>query len=131
MTSKSTGGCLCGGVTFEVAGKLRDVINCHCKICRVFHGDWVGYSTAQMDELKFTSDKTLKWYHSTDFAKRGFCDTCGASMLFWNKRFPDHMGIAAGCLDEPTGVTAVKHIYVGNAGDYYDLHDDLEKIEEE
>ena len=131
MIQKSTGGCLCGGVAFEVNGKLRDVVNCHCKMCRVFHGDQIGYTTAAMDTFKFTSDKTLKWYHSSDIAKRGFCDTCGASMFFMNNEFPNKMGIAAGCLADPTGLTTTGHIFVGSAGDYYELHDDLPKLQEE
>ncbi|WP_037493622.1 GFA family protein [Sneathiella glossodoripedis] len=131
MQNMSTGGCLCGGVRFEVRGKIRDVINCHCKICRVFHGDQVGCTSASVKDLVFTSERTLKWYHSTDFAKRGFCENCGASMLFWDKNNPEAMGIAIGCMDEPTGVKVVQHIYVASAGDYYEINDDLPKLAEE
>lgn len=30
MDKAVTGGCLCGKVRYEVRGKLRDVIACHC-----------------------------------------------------------------------------------------------------
>ena len=32
------GGCLCGGIRYEVSGPLTDVGNCHCSMCRRFHG---------------------------------------------------------------------------------------------
>ena len=33
-----TGGCLCGAVRYEVDPPLRDVILCHCEMCRKAHG---------------------------------------------------------------------------------------------
>jgi len=32
------GGCLCGAIQYEVNGPLFDVSNCHCSMCRRFHG---------------------------------------------------------------------------------------------
>ena len=34
----------------------------------------------------------------------------------------------AGTLDSPTDLRTVAHIFVADAGDYYDLNDDLEKV---
>ena len=33
-----TGSCLCGAVTYEVAGPFEFMGNCHCSICRKSHG---------------------------------------------------------------------------------------------
>jgi hypothetical protein len=32
-----TGGCLCGGVRYEIAGALRHASHCHCAMCRKQH----------------------------------------------------------------------------------------------
>ena len=32
------GGCLCGAVRYRIDGPVRDVIVCHCSICRRYHG---------------------------------------------------------------------------------------------
>jgi hypothetical protein len=32
-------------------------------------------------------------------------------------------------LDQPTGLHTTHHIFVRDAGDYYELNDDLEKLE--
>jgi hypothetical protein len=33
----------------------------------------------------------------------------------------------AGTLDNPTGLVAIQHVFVADAGDYYSIHDDLPK----
>ncbi|WP_290537184.1 hypothetical protein [Alcanivorax sp.] len=33
-----TGSCLCGGVTFEIAGELAPIQVCHCQQCRKAQG---------------------------------------------------------------------------------------------
>jgi len=32
------GGCLCGGIRYEISGPLTEAGNCHCSMCRRFHG---------------------------------------------------------------------------------------------
>ena len=34
MSDTATGRCLCGGVRYKITGKLRDVVECHCAMCR-------------------------------------------------------------------------------------------------
>jgi hypothetical protein len=40
----------------------------------------------------------------------------------------DYMVITAGTMDLPTGLELAVHIFTDEAGDYYQLHDDLPKI---
>ncbi len=128
-TVTARGRCLCGGVAFETTGPARDVVYCHCKQCRASHGNYIGYSACEDGNLIFLSDKTLKWYASSDDAKRGFCSECGSS-LFWKSNHSHNINFVAGCLDEPTNLKSESHIFVGSAGDYYELTDALPKYEE-
>jgi len=41
----------------------------------------------------------------------------------------DGIGIAAGCLDNPTNIQVGKHIFVKDKGDYYEITDDAPQIE--
>ncbi len=123
-----TGGCLCGGVSYEIKGKLRDVVNCHCGQCRKTHGHFAAYSSVAKQDLVLTSDSSLRWYESTPgVAKRGFCNECGAS-LFWKPVSEPRIAVAAGSMDAPTGLRTTKHVFVDDAGDYYEFTDNLEKI---
>jgi hypothetical protein len=67
-----------------------------------------------------TEARGLKWYRSSDAARRGFCGECGAS-VFWERVAGDSVSIAAGTLDTPTGLTTALQIYVDSAGDYYTI----------
>ena len=123
-----TGGCLCGGVSYELNGQLRDVVNCHCGQCRKTHGHYAAYSSIAEKDMVFKSDSTLRWYESTPgVAKRGFCSECGAS-LFWKPVNEPRIAVAAGSVNAPTGLRTIKHIYVDDASDYYDFTDNLEKV---
>jgi len=55
--------------------------------------------------------------------RRGFCAECGSS-LFWDAPGRETISIAAGALDEPTSLRLLGHVYVSQAGDYYELPDD-------
>jgi hypothetical protein len=83
-----------------------------------------------MDDLKFVEEDGLKWFRSiadeTPNVYRGFCDQCGSS-LFWDPRGEDRIAVAAGSLDEPTGLKSLGHSWVTQKGDYYEISDDLPK----
>ena len=42
----ATGGCLCGAVRYEVDRPLRDVVLCHCAMCRKAHGHIAAYTAS-------------------------------------------------------------------------------------
>ena len=117
MTTR-TGGCLCGAVRFEATGALRDVVVCHCAMCRKAHGHVGAYTAASRNGLRFVEERGLKWYRSSAKAQRGFCSECG-STLFWDGDGRDSISIAAGTLDAPTGLATTLQIHTASAGDYY------------
>ncbi len=123
----ATGGCLCGAVRYEVHAPLREVVACHCEMCLRTHGHFAAYTAAPRDDLRLTESRGLKWYRSSDKARRGFCGECGAS-LFWEPAAADYTAVAAGTLDPPTGLKLVRHIYVAEKPDYYEIADGLEQL---
>ncbi|KAA0684137.1 GFA family protein [Roseomonas genomospecies 6] len=120
------GGCLCGAVRYEAAERPMGVVNCHCGQCRRFHGHFGAYITVP-DGTAAVSDPegALSWYRSSAKARRGFCSRCGSS-LFWKGDEADALDIAAGSLDQPTGLATLRHIHVADKADYYVIDDGLE-----
>ena len=112
-----SGQCLCGGVRYIVNGELRDVVVCHCSRCRRTHGHVAAYTACAAKDLDVVADATLVWYQS-DGRVRGFCNRCGAS-LFWQVFDRPTISIAAGTLDEPTGLNTIAQIHTDEPGDYY------------
>lgn len=119
-----SGGCLCGGIRYEVRGDLRPVVYCHCSQCRRTSGHFVAASACAVDDLVMLSDDTLCWYPSSPHAERGFCSQCGGN-LFWRPKSGVHVSIMAGTLDVPTQLTAIAHIHTGDASDYHSISDGL------
>jgi len=120
-----SGGCLCGAIRYRVDGPLRDVVFCHCTRCRRTHGHFAAYTACAREDLELVEARGLRW-HELDGAQRGFCGECGASVL-WQREGRPTVSIAAGTLDEPTGLSASHHIFTADAGDYYRLADGLEQ----
>jgi len=124
QTADYTGGCLCGGVAYEINGKLSPVDYCHCSQCRKTSGHFVAAASCRPDALHLIADSSLSWYESSAIAERGFCRVCGSSLL-WRPKHGEHISVMAGTLDAPTGLKAIEHIYVTDASDYYVIADGL------
>jgi hypothetical protein len=113
-------------VRYEVRGPLRDVLICHCEECRRWHGHFSASTAARREDLVLLEQQGLRWIDSPDSdagARRGFCTECGSS-LFWDAPGRPTVSIAAGTVDEPTGLRVAAHWYVSQAGDYYELPPD-------
>ena len=119
ITSKIAN-CLCGGVKIRIKGKLRHVINCHCSQCLKTHGNYAAYTECSDDKINFINKTTLKWYHSSKIAKRGFCSICGAS-IFYKLLKSENISIAAGMFSNPTKLKTHSNIYTKGKLDYYKL----------
>jgi hypothetical protein len=117
---RATGGCLCGAVSYEVRGPLRDVLICHCRFCRRMSTHVGAYSACGPADLHIVSGRKLRWYRSSPAARRGFCSKCG-SALFWEPTPPTHISISAGSLNPPTGLKIKEHIFLAQKADYEEI----------
>ncbi len=121
-----SGHCLCGAVRYELSGPLGELHACHCAQCRRQSGQQVISTHVKRSQFSLTEERGLKWYRSSQGAKRGFCAECGSS-LFWDDG-GDEVYISAGSLNQPTGLTLARHIFVDEKADYYEIDDDLPKF---
>ena len=112
--------CLCGAVTLHARGDSLWMAHCHCSQCR----RWSGHVWAAILPKTLEITGTPAWYRASDFARRGFCATCGSS-LFWQRDGSDIIDVAAGAIDSPTGLRLQGHIFVADKGDYYEIADGL------
>ncbi len=122
-----TGGCLCGAVRFRIEGAMRQIVACHCGQCLKSHGNFAAYSACDRDQITFEEERGLKWFASSDKARRGFCGECGAS-LFWEPTFESYTAVSAGALDQTGDLKLVRHIYTGDKPDWYNISDGLEQV---
>ena len=96
QNAKPEGGCLCGAIHYTIAGDLRPVVACHCKMCQKTSGFHVAATSLLDSDLTISDpDNSLTWFGSSDFAKRAFCSKCGSN-LFYKRLDSDRISIFAG-----------------------------------
>lgn len=123
------GSCLCKAVTFEVKGELPQPIACHCRQCRKHSGHFEASADIPRSSVTVFGEDNVKWYHSSEKARRGFCSICG-STLFWDpvdQAKHNWIGVAMGAFDTPTETRLKMHIFVEEKGDYYEIGDGVEQ----
>lgn len=116
------GSCLCGAVTFEVAGALRPPDACHCGQCRKQSGHYWASTDMPRESLTIHGADKVAWFRSSERVRRGFCSQCG-SVLFWDPIYKDTIAVAMGAFDAPTDTHLALHIFVADKGDYYEIAD--------
>jgi hypothetical protein len=119
-----TGACLCGAVRYRVRGPLRGIIVCHCGQCRRWHGYLCGSTSAARADVDLEGAHALRWYATSARGRLGFCGTCGSS-LFFEPADEARLAIAAGSLDQPSGLAVIGHEYVASRADYDRIDDGL------
>lgn len=117
--TQTKGQCHCGAVQFEGVGPIKGVDACHCATCRRLNGGpymGVGFH----DGITLTQSESLKWYDSSDWARRGFCGECGTS-LFYNLKGSVFTSVSSSCLDMPAGFSIGREYFIDEKPDFYDL----------
>ena len=112
------GGCLCGAVRFVVDGPMKQIVGCHCTMCRRQTSHFLAFSAAWDEDLSVTGEDSLAWFRSSADSQRGFCRRCG-SMLFFATDGAGKTSISAGALDSGHGLKLAAHIFTKDSGDYY------------
>lgn len=125
------GSCLCGSITIEIEGELSPVEACHCTQCRKWCGHFGAFADVPLTQLNIHGEDHLKWFQSSEKARRGFCGECGTSLFFdpMDKVKHHWIGILMGLFDTPTNTKMEKHIFTAEKGDYYEITDGLPQNE--
>ena len=121
------GSCLCGRVRFEVEGDLPGPDACHCGNCRKHSGHYFVSTDVPRAALTVHGEENVRWFRSSDKARRGFCSVCGSS-LFWDPIGRDWTGVAMVAFAKPNGTRIAFHVYTAEKGDYYDIADGVEQF---
>ena len=114
------GGCLCGGVRFEIRPPMRDIVACHCRQCRKSGGHYLAATAVRPQNFSLTKEGGLRWFRSSEKARRGFCGECGSS-LFWKPDSGDRVCVFSGALDSTGDLQLVAHIFAADKGGYYSI----------
>jgi hypothetical protein len=132
MPGPYRGSCLCKAIRFEVDEFEPQTGNCHCSMCRKFHG--AAYATlaeARRENFRWIDgEKLIKGYTADNGTTRSFCSHCGSSLTFASPNAdPDLVEISLGCFDDEVPVRPDAHIYVASGAKWALPEDDLPRYE--
>ncbi|MEM6667488.1 MAG: GFA family protein [Pseudomonadota bacterium] len=124
MLNRRSGQCLCGSVRYTVTLPSPHYTVCHCSMCRRFAAGPFMAVHARGDDVTWNADTGLTWFKSSEWAERGFCNMCGASLFYRIAAQPEMMLIASvDSLDDASDITLAKHIYVDHQPERYAFAD--------
>ncbi|HEY7381252.1 MAG TPA: GFA family protein [Gaiella sp.] len=121
-----TGGCLCGGVRFEVAEPLASAVYCHCTRCQRRTGT-AAAATAQVvpGSLRVTQGAELvRSYEPDEGFVKDFCGRCGSALWARNPADPDHIAVRMGAFDGDPGIRPSARQFVAYAAPWEPIPDD-------
>jgi arginase len=109
-----TGGCLCGGVRYELTKPFRRANHCHCSLCRRHSGTF-GLSQGRVPRDGFNllrGEELVQVYRPPQgTAVKAFCSVCGSSLF--GGTWPDgpEVSVRLGSLDGDPGIRPQYHSF--------------------
>jgi hypothetical protein len=134
LTTNIKGSCLCGGVAFQITGKIGPIGQCHCSKCRKVSGtDGNAVCYVKAENLAWLCGREL--ITSYLVANGGgwrstFCSVCGSPLPHTDNGEKIYF-VPAGLLDDDPGHRGyAAHIFVNSKAPWSQLTDDAPKYSE-
>jgi len=127
MGEAITGGCLCGGVRYEVTGPFIRAGHCHCSRCRRHSGAAAGTQGRVLREhFRLVSGADLlRVYAMEGAAAKVFCTVCGSSLFGGTWPHGAEISIRFGTLDGDPGIRPQYRTFVSSKAAWDEITDDL------
>jgi hypothetical protein len=122
---KRTGGCFCGAVRYEITGKPKLAVSCHCRDCQYASGGAPAHALILLREhVRITKGAPKEhWSLSAKGNRiaRLFCEHCGTPLFARNEAHPEFLPVKIGSLDDPAAFRPQANIWVCSAQPWHDL----------
>ena len=126
------GGCLCGGVAWEV-GPAAGLVHCHCSRCRKSHSAaHASNFMAAGEGFGYTRGAELVRTYKVPEAERfttAFCTTCGSNVPRRPGAGADFVVVPAGGVETEVGPLPEVHIFVGSKAPWFEIGDDIPRYD--
>lgn len=121
-----TGGCLCGGVRWEITAPLEFASYCHCTRCQRRTGSAASASARIVPgSMRVISGQDLiKAYRPPDGFAKVFCSNCGGALWSQSPRDPEILSLRLGTFDGDPGIRPSYRQYVAYAAPWEPIPED-------
>jgi hypothetical protein len=121
-----TGGCLCGGVRFELSEPPVSAGWCHCGRCqRRTGGSASPQARIARGSLRILAgEELLRAFEPADGSAKVFCSACGSSLWARHRDDPELISIRFGAFDSDPGIRPSYRQYTAFAASWDPIPDD-------
>ena len=121
-----TGGCLCGGVRFELAAPIRAASYCHCTRCQRRSGTAASANARVVPgSVRLTAgEELLRDYEPPDGVVKVFCSVCGSALFGRDRETRELRSVRLGAFDGDPGVRPTFRQFVAYAAAWEAIPDD-------
>jgi len=126
------GSCLCGAIKFTISGKIKNIVYCHCSLCRKAQGSaFATNGNVKMKNFNFLSGQdNLTIYQSSETQTKLFCKTCGSPIMSKNTLAPDMVRVRLGTIESDINEYPEAHIFVDSKANWEEISDSLPRYDE-
>jgi hypothetical protein len=121
-----TGGCLCGGVRYEVTAEPLSVGYCHCTRCQRRTGS-AASAQARLAPGSFRivqGEELVRAYAPPDGFQKCFCSNCGGALWSRDPERGEVMSVRLGTFDGDPGLRPTFRAFVAYAAPWEPIPDD-------
>ncbi len=128
-----TGGCLCGGIRYEVKGDPVRTANCHCDDCRRATG--ASFTTnvfVRSEDLVVLKGTPKKFEHKADSGNvmtKEFCPDCGSQLFGYGSGSPGLQHVKVGTIDDASNIRPAMNVFTSKKLPFTILSDETENFE--
>ena len=122
---------MCGGVSFSVGSFSERAANCHCSMCRKFHGAAFGTLVGVGGLNWLSGEGLLKEFTASNGSIRTFCTECGSGIGFRNKGAAfEEIELAIALFDDEIPVVIDAQIFTKYKASWCELQSELSNFPE-
>jgi hypothetical protein len=121
-----TGGCLCGGVRFEISEPLISAGYCHCTRCQRRTGTAASpQGRIASGSLRVTAgEELIRTFEPPDGYPKVFCSRCGGALWSRDRASPEPRSVRLGVFDSDPEIRPSYRQFVAYAAPWEPIPDD-------
>ena len=126
------GACGCGSVKYQLSSDIKNIVNCHCTMCRAHNGSaFSTYAALPFKSLEIVAgEQYVQKYSASESAQKYFCGRCGTPMFNLNEQYAGVCMIFLGTLEQAQYLVPKINVWCQSKLAWVDAVEDIASLEQ-
>ena len=127
--NKHSGACGCGLIEYILNSEIKNIVNCHCNMCRHHNGaSFSTYVVLPIKALEVRNGKELISEYKVGTGNKRFCSNCGTPLFNTNEKYPGACMIYLGTLNTVTDLLPKVNVWCESKLGWVDAISDIQSV---